>query len=85
MKQGRRPSILTHALSTAFCGLFIEFKTDQIINVTIFMSGCGLNGTVSKCRRNVLNWLCIVRDSRPKKEKAWTQLKRRHYLLFQIT
>lgn len=54
MKQGGRPTILTHALSTAFCGLFIEFKTDQIINVTIFMSDCGLNGTVSKCRHKCL-------------------------------
>lgn len=50
MKQGGRPTILTHALSTAFCGLFIEFKKDQIINMAIFMSGCGFNGTVSKCR-----------------------------------
>jgi len=85
MKQGGHPTILTHALSTAFCGLFIEFKTDQIINVTIFMSGCGLNGTVLNADINVLSWLCTVRNSRPKMEKAWTQLKRRHYLLFQIT
>lgn len=52
MKQRGRPTILTHALSTAFCGLFIEFKTDQIINMAIFMSG--FNGTVSKCRHKCL-------------------------------
>lgn len=34
---------------------------------------------------NVLNWFCIVWDSHPQEEKAWAQLKRRHYLLFQIT